>query len=81
MIKSRPSSKSLIFFLSLASDKDEIDAGSDPNDSESTPENVDQGSNSSPFPDIPGFPVAFLFSILIFISFGLVIFMKKQLKN
>jgi ABC-type transport system substrate-binding protein len=59
------------------SDKDEINAGSDPNDYDSTPENVDQVSD--PFANIPGFPVAFLLSILIFISFGLVFFMKKQL--
>ena len=65
------------------SDKEEIDAGSDPNDFNSTPENVEPDPPSDPFSDldIPGYPVAFLLSVFTLISFGLVIFMKKKIKN
>ncbi|MHA1697136.1 MAG: ABC transporter substrate-binding protein [Candidatus Helarchaeota archaeon] len=63
------------------SDGKEVNAGSDPNDNNSIPKNVNTNSNSDPFANIPGYPIVFLFMVFIFIPFGLVFFMRKKLKK
>ncbi|MHA1718235.1 MAG: ABC transporter substrate-binding protein [Promethearchaeota archaeon] len=64
-------------------DKEEVNAGSDPNDINSTPENITKNTTNTldPFANIPGYPLISLFIIFIFLSFGLVFFMKKKFRN